>query len=526
MCSNTVEIATNLVAVSTRFGEIILGKLVAERAEQRNHNNLVQVCNGFAELTRAVEKFWAFEDINLCSKKDPEQELCEMIFKEQHKLDMDGRFIVTIPLKPNIKSLGSSRHIALKRFLILEKKFQRNEIYRQKYIEFMREFEQLGHMSQVPYNQEPASGMVFHIPHHGVHESSEKFRVVFDASCKTDANISLNDAQMVGERLQKDLHVIILRFRRHPIAICADIAKMYRQVKISESQYDLQRIFWRETSDEPIKEFCITRVIYGMASAAHCSVRAMIEGASRFKQQYPNAVRAICDDFYVDDGITGASSVEEAIVLARDMKKVLEQSGFHLRKWKSNSEKLVQEMEGENDDSHTLCENSSTSVLGLKWLIKSDEFTYEVKNANTDCVLTKRIVLGKIAQLYDPNGFVSPFITSAKIFMQSLWKSDLNWDTQLPEHLVKDWRALWANIESLENIRIPRFFGFINRNEIQLHGFSDASARAYGAVIYVRHTDCNGVVRIRIIAAKSKIVPIKPVSIPRSTPAAPFTRLP
>lgn len=115
--------------------------------------------------------------------------------------------------------------------------------------------------------------MVYYIPHHGV-ISSGRFRVVFDASCKTNKNISLNEIQLVGEKLQRDLHEITMRFRRFPIAINADIKKMYRQVKIIPKQWNLQRIFWRKDTEEPIREYCITRVIYGMASAPHCSVRA------------------------------------------------------------------------------------------------------------------------------------------------------------------------------------------------------------------------------------------------------------
>lgn len=65
-CSNAIEVATGLVTMNTRFGEIVLGKLFADCAEQGNYNHSVQVHNGFTELTRPGQ-FWAFEDINLCS---------------------------------------------------------------------------------------------------------------------------------------------------------------------------------------------------------------------------------------------------------------------------------------------------------------------------------------------------------------------------------------------------------------------------------------------------------------------------
>lgn len=236
-------------------------------------------------------------------------------------------------------------------------------------------------------------------------------------------------------------------FRKHKIAISADIKMMYRQVKILPEQYNLQRIFWREHKNEPLKEYYINRVIYGMASASFCAVRAMIEGASTMENEFPNAVRAIKHDFYVDDGITGAKNVEEAIQLAREMKFVLEKSGFELCKFKSNSKQFCEELEQEIDSSLVLFDEFKTSVLGLKWNVACDEFTYEVKRAEIQGKLTKRILLGRIGELYDPNGFIAPVITTGKMLVQKLWLSKLDWDDPISEELINEWKSLWDTIK-------------------------------------------------------------------------------
>ena len=93
--------------------------------------------------------------------------------------------------------------------------------------------------------------MVYYIPHHCV---QKKFRVVFDASCATDNGVSLNDAQLVGAKLQDDLTTLIMRFRANKLAITADINTMFRQVEISPKQWDLLRIFWRESPTEQLQE--------------------------------------------------------------------------------------------------------------------------------------------------------------------------------------------------------------------------------------------------------------------------------
>lgn len=180
---------------------------------------------------------------------------------------------------------------------------------------------------------------------------------------------------------------------------------MYRQVKVHPKQWDLQRIFWRENSKRPLKEYCLVVVTYGLASSPYVAVRAMQKGAAELVERFPKAVHAIKDDFYMDDGLTGATTEAEAIQLSKEMKFVLEKSGFDLCKWKSNSQNLVHELEGAKETSVMFTE-VETSVLGLKWLTFSDEFTYEVRAEPLE-KLTKRTISSKIGQLYDPNGFVA-----------------------------------------------------------------------------------------------------------------------
>lgn len=479
MLASISRIGENLICQDTKFGSVVMG-------QGGNEENI---------------------------------QMCEIIFREKHYRDENGRFVVAIPIKPNINSIGSSRQIALKRFFMLEKRLQRDKEFRDQYIKFMREFKSMEHITPIRQNDDINGKMIYHIPHHGI-KSDDKFRVVLDASCKTDKNMSLNDVQLVGERLQRDLKEIIMSFRLHAVALCAEISKMYRQVKIVPEQWDLQRIFWRESPTQPIGEYQINRVIYGMASAAHCAIRAMTEGAKAFESDYPDAVRVINNDFYVDDAITGADSVQNAIKLARDLIFVLNKSGFPLCKWKSNNKQVLKELQGDSGSVMDLNENPKTSVLGLKWLLQTDEFTYEIRNTRLGERLTKRIVLGKIAQLYDPIGFVSPFITAAKIFMQVLWKEKIDWDTVLTPELSQKWAVIWTNIEMLEAVRVPRYLNLPSQNSIQIHGFCDASIRAYGAVVYVRGLDEHGKMQVRVLSAKSRIAPIKPVSVPRLELAA------
>ena len=90
----------------------------------------------------------------------------------------------------------------------------------------------------------------FYLPHHSVIKdasSTANFRVVFDASAKSDSGVSLNDCPMVGPELQKNLFGTLTRFWFHQVALSADIAKMYRQVQLDDEDMDFQRVLWKHT---------------------------------------------------------------------------------------------------------------------------------------------------------------------------------------------------------------------------------------------------------------------------------------
>lgn len=166
--------------------------------------------NDFALI---LEKFWQVEDLPTIKTFTPEEKECERIFQETHKRNKDGRYVVKLPFNEKIPLLGKSKAIALRQFYAMERKMLRNEEFRSKYHEFMREFESLGHLEKI--NETKESG--YYTPHHGVVTSS-KFRVVINASCKTTSGISLNECQLVGAKLQSDLANILMKFRSHETA--------------------------------------------------------------------------------------------------------------------------------------------------------------------------------------------------------------------------------------------------------------------------------------------------------------------
>ena len=99
--------------------------------------------------------------------------------------------------------------------------------------------------------------------------------------------------------------------------------------------------------------------------------------------------------------------------------------------------------------------------------------------------LAKRNVLKKIATLFDPLGFLSPFIIRAKMIMQEIWIAGTGWDDLLSDELVDKINLWFSELDQLQHLKIPRCLQQKNESvKINLHTFVDASQGAYGAVVY------------------------------------------
>lgn len=502
--------------METTFGVVVMGPHPV--ADEMGQVNSSMECLQDSRLDDLLERLWEMDickdRTNTNSTRTLEQELVEQHFMDTHYRDGSGRFVVSIPIKQDIQRFGSSREIALRRFFGLERKLEQNPDLKQFYIEQMREQIELGYMQ--PVTREPdTNAIVYHIPHHCV---TKKPRVVYDASCRTSHGISLNDIQMTGEKLQKDLFEIIRRFRRHRIAICADIRKMFNQVCLDEKQWDLQRIFWRENKDMPLKEYWITRITFGLKASPFLAVRCVIQAAREAQSTYEKAGKALELDLYMDDCATGAETVAEAIQLAREMETILHKAGFKLCKWNSNSPELLREFDSDYDKSLVFSgedQMGETSILGLKLLFAKDQFTFEAKTPELQGAITKRKIVSQVAQWYDPEGYISPVIVIGKRVIQDLWKLKLDWDEEVPKEIAEFWMDFRNEIEYLSNFRLDRWLKTSSEAKIQLIGFSDSSQIAYGAVFYVRVEHPNGQIDSLLLNSKSRIAPLKPVTIPR-----------
>ncbi|XP_062707819.1 uncharacterized protein LOC134288104 [Aedes albopictus] len=470
---------------------------------------------------KLVQKFWEIEGVSADFVTNTEEEEYERLFQETYRRQSNGRYMVQLPLKDSVIQLPDSRTQALRRFYALESKLQRQPNLKEQYDSLMDEYELLGHCKEVFEADDDPNMQKWYLPHHAVVNPSKtttKCRVVFDASSKV-AGTSLNDVLMVGAAVQSDLMSIELRFRMHRYVMSADVSKMFRQIDVDSRHSPLQRIFWRKSPTDRLRTLELTTVTYGTASAPFLATRTMLQLARDERDNYPLAAEIVEKNVYVDDGLFGSNSFEEACEMQRQVIALFKSGGMHLHKWSSNDPRLLESIPSGDQDSLVVvgdCEaNEIIKTLGLMWNPKTDEFVFLTQPPPNFETPTKRQVLSTIAKIFDPLGLISPVIIIAKILMQRLWISKLKWDERLDDQLCSEWQHFLTCLPCPEQIRIPRHIVSPHAICYELHGFSDASEMAYGACVYIRSLNSDDTAVVKLVASKSKIAPINPVSIPR-----------
>ncbi|XP_076660904.1 uncharacterized protein LOC143364423, partial [Halictus rubicundus] len=479
-------------------------------------------CNVSGNLDAELRRFWEVEELPFVTRLSPAEQKCEEHFQRTHTRAPNGQYIVRLPFieGPPI-DIGPSLSAANTMFLRQENRLQRNAEHSAEYAQFLREYEALGHMAEVTDTQTVPSLQTVYIPHHAVireHSATTRLRVVFNASSKTGNGTSLNDHLLIGPKLQTDLAAVILRWRRYRYVFIADIAKMYRQILVDHKDVDYQRILWRSSPSEPLRHYRLLTVTYGTGPAPYLALRVLQQLAKDEGSKYPLAQLVLRDQIYVDDCVFGADDPRLARKTRDHVTALLQEGGFKLRKWASNCPALIADIDPSDHGlaaSKPLLPDDNLKVLGINWNPGNDSFRFDIGIQNV-IPATKREILSTIARFYDPLGWAAPVVIVAKILMQRLWLQKCDWDETIPTEFRETWTTYCTQLPLLRSIVLPRWTGHgLNVLKTELHGFADASQNAYAAVVYSRVTTNNGEILVSLLAAKSKVAPLKSFTIPR-----------
>ncbi|XP_063989074.1 uncharacterized protein LOC135168625 [Diachasmimorpha longicaudata] len=534
------------IAMLTLFGWVVLGPTCAVASAASSHH--VSVSN--EELSELLTSFWQQEEVSAAEGKDvaltKEEAECEEFFQRTHTRDRSGRYIVRLLLVRSPAELGDSLGRAKAGLASLLRRLEKDQGSLQLYSEFLKEYEELGHMVCVPavpvssdfriLDRQPgemtlahgasasgglrvseggrsyqdsgqsssrrpsrSSAPTFYFPHHCVlRESSEttKLRVVFNGSSKSSSGVSLNDIQHTGAKLPRNISDVLLWSRQSRYIFMTDITKMFRQIKVHREYWPLQQILWRDSRGH-ICTYQLTTVTYGTKSAPFLACRVLDQLVKDEGHGFPLAVSPLSSGRYVDDICGGADEEDHLHFVAQEVAELCWAGGFRLAKWV------------------LLGWGISSTGRGLPESEAARGLHYEDSRLSVDTKPSKRVVLSEVAKLFDPLGLLSLVVIRAKALLQQLLlQKELDWDEELPAHLVQRWGQFREELSQVDQLSIPRWLGCRKDSRVEIHGFSDASLLAMSAVVYLKVTSADGI-SISLTIAKTKVAPLKKLTILR-----------
>ena len=320
--------------------------------------------------------------------------------------------------------------------------------------------------------------------------------------------MTLNDCVEVGPALTPHLLDILLRFRRWQHGFSADIVKAFLQIGLAREDQDAHRFLWCRDGCTRVMRF--QRVTFGVACSPFLLNATIKHHLSRYGDS--RVVPEMRDNFYSDDFLSGADSEPEMTCMIEEACSVMREAGMEL-KCSSGTSVQIGDQSGADEE--------SVKVLGVQWCRERDTLTFSGQRFPAGSVVpTKRVVLSVIARLFDPLGFLTPFVIIAKCLFQQLWEYHVGWDDPLPEDCAGLFSRWLGNCEVVRSLEVPRCYsqGAVGRwSEAikELHVFADASPKAYGAVVYLRMVFPDGSVTVSLVVSKARVAPLKRQSLPR-----------
>jgi len=375
------------------------------------------------DLQRNLARLWELDRVPEAPNLSPEADEVIQEFERTHRR-VDGRYMVTLPRVKTPKELGDSLRQAMKRLLSNEKTLKAKDKL-DAFNTDVREYLSLGHAENIPWNELKIKPH-YYLPVHGVFKDSSsttKILAVFDASARTKTDFLLNDTLVAGPNLYPALPDVIVRFRQFKVGMTADISKMFREVLIHPQERDLHRFILRQ-DDDSLVDCRMKRLTFGIKPSPFLATQVLHFIAKSASSTHPDASQAILRDFYVDDYLSGANSVEQADELRLQLCNLLLAAGMTLRKWRTNSPELLQRIP---EDLRETCPLSlptpchAPKALGVHWDVDSD--TLHISTPSIDFPqgsITKRTIASGSAGVFDVLGLFAPAIIPARILLQDL----------------------------------------------------------------------------------------------------------
>ncbi|KRX26299.1 hypothetical protein T07_8519 [Trichinella nelsoni] len=286
---------------------------------------------------------------------------------------------------------------------------------------------------------------------------------------------------------------------------------LQEMVGLHPEERDACRFLWGDArGGKAPKEYRLTRVCFGLTCSPFLAIQTIRTHAERSQHAGNTTVRLIVSNIYVDDLVISCDSIEESKIL-------FTKGGFNLIGFVSNCSGVVGYDETLPFGKDLKLAGRLWKTLGVLWDTKSDRLSFQQPEVDMEAQDTKRILLRLAATVFDPLGYLTPFTVRAKMLLLFLWQEGTSRDDTLSVPVAAVWRTWKGELMNLSQFRIDRACiqcSFMELAHMDLHGFADVSGCAYETVVYLRLVHGNGKVDVRFLAVKSRVAPIKKLSLP------------
>lgn len=438
--------------------------------------------------------------------------------------DESQSWVAPLPFRQPRALLPNNHRYALSRLKSLERTLDKNPKMKVHLIDFMQKMLDNGHAELAPPVQENKER--WYLPYFRVYhpQKPSQIRVVFDSSAQFEG-MSLNTVLLSGPNLNNSLLGVLVRFRKHPVAVTADIQQMFYCFLVREDCRDVLRFVWHKDNDpqKGLVDYRMCMHVLGNSPSPAVATYGLRRAAQRGEAKYGSDVRHFTErDFYVDDALKSVPTEHDAIDLLKWTQNMLADSNLRLLKIASNKVEVMDAFAPQDraKDLQNLDlfkdELPDQRSLGVKWNIMEDYFTFHIPHAEKP--YTRRGVLSTVNSVFDPLGFLAPVTVRGCLLLRELSLQTTEWDSPLPEDLKGRWIEWQQSLQCLSKVNVPRTYtkmSLLQAKCVELCVFSDASMKAICAVSYLKVTTGDGKTEVEFALGKARLAPQPELTVPR-----------
>ena len=359
---------------------------------------------------------------------------------------------------------------------------------------------------------------------------SSPCRVVMDASSKTrlmpdgSGGHCLNNLTVKGKVSTLDLLSMILRFLVGAEACSGDLKQFYTSIGLHPSQWNLQRVLWKENMDidSKVLELVIISLIFGVRSVSALSETAIIRLADHVSQSFPRLEGMLKRSRFVDDLAHSEAKKEIIKELISEADKLFESVGLTCKGWS---------VSGEPPHKDCTHDGIGVDVGGFSWWPEVDSIQVKVpelhfgKKARGKLAvgtevfegsfadlnkfvpkdLTRRQVVSKYAEVFDFIGKWVPVTAAMKHDIRRSVKETESWDGILSAELRSQWVKNFWRLQKLKGIQYNRAIipADAANTELELIAMGDAANDLKICGVWGRFLRKNGEYSCRLIIGRS-----------------------